>query len=220
MSESKMLRSLVDAHRLPIDPDGLSESLGSAISEEKADLHAGRTRNTEIRIERVWKRLFPERSRGELERIALEYELAVNPVWPMPGCRRCIEYLGRLQMTLGLVSNAQFYTPLLFHALLGADPIGLGFTPGICLYSYVHGIAKPDPSLFEIAAARLSRMGIRREETLMVGNDLINDIEPAMRTGFLAVLFGGELPGSPVRPTARISRLGDLKELIEGAPRP
>ncbi len=212
-----MLRSLVRTHRLPVPPEAVSDRLTAAIEHERARLRARGVPHPEVRIERIWAKLFPGRGREELRRIAVEYELVVNPVWPAPGCRRLLGYLRGLPVALGLISNAQFYTPLLFHALLGADPAGLGFSSRLCLYSYTLGTAKPDPALFETAAARLADIGVRREETLVVGDDMASDIEPAVRLGFLTVLIGSVSPGTAAPPHAWISRLDSLRSLIEDA---
>ena len=61
------------------------------------------------------------------------------------------------------ISNAQFYTPLLFEAFWGVTDRRLGFARDLRLYSYRQGRAKPSPALFELARARLRRRGIERE---------------------------------------------------------
>jgi putative hydrolase of the HAD superfamily len=48
------------------------------------------------------------------------------------------------------------------------------------------GIAKPDPGIFQIA---LDRLGIRAEETVMVGDSWANDIVGARRAAIRAVWF-------------------------------
>ena len=59
---------------------------------------------------------FPEK---HLIALATEYECRVNPVWPMPGARDCLRELAGAGLALGIVSNAQFYTPPMLQALLG-----------------------------------------------------------------------------------------------------
>jgi putative hydrolase of the HAD superfamily len=213
---------LIREHGLGVAPGELSDSLRRAIEEERASLRSKGIGHPEVRIERIWAKLFPGRGKEELELLALAYELAVNPAWPMPGCRRLLGALRRRGLVLGIVSNAQFYTPLLFRALLGGAPEELGFS--VCVYSYDHGLAKPGTALFELAAGRLERLGIGRAETVTVGNDPANDIAPAARCGCMTVLLSNERPahaaespaaaGSP--PDAVIGRLGDLETLIQG----
>lgn len=127
-----------------------------------------------------------------LERLAIEYECRANPVWPMPGLRECLAALARRGLSLGIVSNAQFYTPLLFAALLGATPEQLGFDPTLEHYSYQYGQAKPGLTLHRRAADSLAQHEIKPSEALYVGNDMLNDIYPAGRLGFRTALFAGD----------------------------
>jgi putative hydrolase of the HAD superfamily len=103
--------------------------------------------------------------------------------------------LGRLAsagIPLGIVSNAQFFTPLLFNAFLGQSHEALGFLPSLCVYSFLEGIAKPSPLLFRKAAGALAAVGIRAQETLYMGNDMLNDILTAKQAGFRTALFAGD----------------------------
>jgi putative hydrolase of the HAD superfamily len=227
-SSGEDLARLIRRHGLNATPSELTASLERAIAEEWASLRSRGIAHPEVQIERLWGKLFPERGEEERKSLAVAYELAVNPVWPMPACRRLLRSLRRRGLVLGIVSNAQFYSPLLFQALLGGGPEELGFSPSVCIYSYEHGMAKPQGTLFELAAGRLERLGIPRTETVMVGNDRENDVIPAARCGFMTVLLSGDRlargPESPavarVPPDAVIGRLGDLEALIEGAARP
>ena len=124
--------------------------------------------------------------------LAVEYEVRVNPVWPMPGMRQCLNQLCQAGIVLGVVSNAQFYTAELFPALLGQEMDDLGLDPDLQFYSYQHERAKPDTYLYELARRALARRGIGSEETLYVGNDMLNDMLPASKLGFHTALFAGD----------------------------
>ncbi len=127
-----------------------------------------------------------------IERIAIEYECLVNPVWPMPGLKDVLKKLVR-RLHLGIVSNAQFYTPLLFPALLGRTHTQLGFKEDLCFWSYRRLEAKPSASLFIALKNSLKKSyNIIPAETLYVGNDLLNDILPASELGFRTALFAGD----------------------------
>ena len=111
----------------------------------------------------------------------------------MPGAREIIEVLRGRGMHLGIVSNAQFYTPLMIEALLGAAPEHLGFEPEISVWSWKENEAKPSPRLFEAALAHLrGREGIPAEQVLYVGNDMRNDIRPSKELGCATALFAGD----------------------------
>jgi len=130
--------------------------------------------------------------RGPSRELALHYELAVNPVYPMPHAAETLKKLAAADTKLGIISNAQFYTPLLFHAFFNGSPEALGFDPALLIYSFKEREAKPSPRLFEKARAQLAREKIKPEETLYIGNDMRNDIGPAAGTGFKTVLFAGD----------------------------
>ena len=124
--------------------------------------------------------------------LALRYELANNPVYPMPHAETALRSLAAKGYTMGIISNAQFYSPLLFNAFFNASPAGMGFDPDLLIYSFEEREAKPSPRLFTIARERLNLQGIKPEETLYVGNDMRNDIVPAAEAGFKTALFAGD----------------------------
>jgi len=157
-------------------------------------------------------------------RLALEYEVRVNPVWPMPRLTECLGDLRRAGLRLGIVSNAQFYTPELFPALLGRPVEAWGFEPELQFYSYNYRRAKPDEFLYHQARDCLASRGVRPDETLYVGNDMLNDIQPAAACGFRTALFAGDSrslrrrEGDPrvagVTPDLVLTELTQLTQLI------
>lgn len=158
-----------------------------------------------------------------IERLALSYECRTNPVWPMPGFPRIIADL-RPRMRVGIVSNAQFYTPILLEEL-GRSPLDrLGVEPDLCAWSFEHGVAKPSPALLGKLVERLFRDGIRPHEIAVVGNDASKDIAPARWLGVAGILFAGDrrslrYDGEAVadpnaRPSAIIRDLRSLPDLL------
>jgi putative hydrolase of the HAD superfamily len=148
--------------------------------------------------------------------IAVRYELAVNPVYPMPHALETINALALKGITLGIISNAQFYTPLLFDAFFNKSPPELGFDPALLVYSYKEREAKPSLRLFEMAKTRLVKKKIAPEDTLYIGNDMRNDIDPAAKAGFRTALFAGDRRSLRVREqkTAPDFIIKDLQALI------
>ena len=81
---------------------------------------------------------------------------------------------------LGIASNAQAYTLRELTEALATHALGMDlFESRLCFWSFEHGFSKPDPHVFQILTARLSALGIPPRDTLMVGDRLGNDIEPA-----------------------------------------
>lgn len=156
----------------------------------------------EVEIVDVWKQtlarlvasgvLPPAAEQIDVSRLALEYEIRANPVWPMPGLTDCIQRLRVRGLRLGILSNAQCFTPGLFPALLGQTLEELGFDAGLQWYSYQYGRAKPDVWLFEQARAALAEREVAAAQVLFVGNDLLNDVWPASQVGFRTALFAGD----------------------------
>ena len=124
--------------------------------------------------------------------LSLSYELRTNPVWPMPDAARCLTELAGRGVQLGLVSNCQWFTALLFSALLGGEPEAFGIATDLQFSSYRCGQAKPGDYLFRQAAESMGARGIQPEHVLHVGNDMLNDVLPAAKMGFLTALFAGD----------------------------
>lgn len=134
----------------------------------------------------------PPPEQVDLELLALTYESRTNPVWPMPHAGDCLSVLRDAGLTLGIVSNAQFFTPPLFPALFSRDLSELGFDADLCFFSWRFGVAKPSPQLFGLAVEALQRRGISPGKALYVGNDMLNDVAGAARVGFRTALFAGD----------------------------
>jgi len=192
----------------------------------------------EVDILAVWSSVLEElRTRGLIEReesdvsflrkLAVEYEVRSNPVWTMPGCRECLEFLRESGFHLGLLSNAQFFTPELFSALLDADLCDLGLRDDLLLFSYHSQRAKPGLFLFERAREILARLGVDAGATLYIGNDMLNDVYAAAQIGFRTALFAGDERSLRLRrEDSRLAGISpdlvltDLLQLLQCLPRP
>jgi putative hydrolase of the HAD superfamily len=181
----------------------------------------------EVEISRVWKNVLQKFQTLEILEadddpqkilsLAVEYECRVNPVWPMPGALETIEFLKNRSVRLGIVSNAQFYTPLMMEALFGKTLEELGFEKELCVFSYKALKAKPDIELFQTLETDLSK-------ALYVGNDMLNDIWTATQAGCRTVLFAGDKRSLRLRekdkrckkliPTAIVDDLRQITEMV------
>ena len=188
--EEERIRSLLEPFGKDASPADLTELFTRAVKAEHAKLRAG-TDWPEIDVRKIWANIL-HISEDAAAEPALRFELAVNPVYPMPGLAQMLESLKETRAPLGIVSNAQFFTPLLFKAFLGAAPRELGFLPELCVYSWCEGEAKPSPRLFDKAAFALRDLGLSPGEALYLGNDMRNDIWGAHQAGFRTALFAGD----------------------------
>ncbi|MEA2012333.1 MAG: HAD family hydrolase [Verrucomicrobiota bacterium] len=132
----------------------------------------------------------------DFEKMAITFEFLNNPTFPMPGMKEVLEKLSKEGITLGIISNAQFFTPMIMSFFLSdhnniSQKIPL-FNNSLCVYSYEYGRAKPGIFLYEKSAAKLREHVILPENILYIGNDMLNDIYPAQQLGFKTALFAGD----------------------------
>jgi putative hydrolase of the HAD superfamily len=124
--------------------------------------------------------------------VALGFEYRTNTVWPVPGLREVLTELLDRQMTLGIISNSQFYTPLTFEALIGETTGDFGFDKDLQKWSYKEGIKKPSLRFYRTFTDELPAKNLAPGEVLFVGNDLFKDIVPAKNSGMKTALFVGD----------------------------
>jgi putative hydrolase of the HAD superfamily len=184
----------LDAGALPTGGHGL---LAELIHADHAQSRRRGVDHPEVDILAIWRQILEQRelfaTDAVLRRLALEYELRTNPVWPMPYLADVIGKLSARGLVLGVVSNAQFYTPLMLEAFLGQPLQKLGFDPDCCAWSYRQGVAKPSLSVYLPALRGLAeRHGIAPAQVLYIGNDMRNDVRPAQALGCRTALFAGD----------------------------
>lgn len=166
----------------------------------------------EVEIRNIWERVLlkladagqitpPVLSSNGLEELCIRHEVMSNPVWLMPNCRECLQELQSRGLSLGIISNAQFYTPLLFEALLEKSLQELGFEETLQIFSFEWQQAKPGLFLYEKAKERLADLDLSPDEVLYIGNDMLKDIYPAQKLGFKTALFAGDARSLRLRET-------------------
>lgn len=165
----------------------------------------------------------------EIRRMTFEFELYSNPVYPMPGMHDIILELSKRKVPLGIVSNAQFYTPQIMNFFLSGryrQVLEIDyFDPALTVYSFRMMKAKPDESLYRYLLLPLKeRYGLKPSQVLYVGNDMLKDIWPAGRVGFKTALFAGDKRSLRLRrdqpvvknvvPDFVITHLNQIKEIL------
>ncbi len=125
------------------------------------------------------------------------FENLSNTIYPMPGLKEVISRISESGIPLGIISNAQFYTPSILNFFLNdkisEEEFMPPFDPDITVYSYKYQRAKPDPFLFDIVSRKcFEKYSIKPEQILFLGNDMFRDIYPAHKAGFKTVLFAGD----------------------------
>ncbi|MCF8052641.1 MAG: HAD family hydrolase [Desulfobacterales bacterium] len=191
-TQGQKIERLVRKYRLARPPEELTEAFFEQIEAVHREKSKKGIEAPEVEIDRVWMAVLGIDDRSLARRFAVEYELIVNPVYPMPGAEKTLSGLHKKGVFMGIVSNAQFFTPWLFSWFFGNPPEGLGFDPELQIYSYRFGVAKPSTALFIAAARRLQHLGVSPDQALVVGNDMRNDVAAAQRAGFQTALFAGD----------------------------
>ena len=136
-----------------------------------------------------------------LRSIAIQFECAVNPVWPMPGMEQLLESLTHKGIPTGIVSNAQFYTPLMLESFTNQSLPELGFREELCVWSYRERLGKPSAELFDKMNDGLRKFGIAPGNAIYLGNDMLNDIWTADQAGLRTCLFAGDKRSLRLRET-------------------
>lgn len=209
------------------------------IKEKHEDKRQKGNKYPEVIIEEIFKKtleLFYKKqklsgniSNDIIRKLVFIFELASNKVWPMPNMKDILLKINNLNIPLGIVSNAQFYTPLIVNHFLNntydiTEEIQ-PFNSNLIEYSYKKQKGKPDTSIFENLLNNLkSKFEIEPEDSVYIGNDMLKDIYTAAACGMDTVLFAGDKRSLRLRendercknvnPTHIITDLSQLEGLL------
>lgn len=233
------LANAISASGLKLDP-GARELHGKLRETIRTHQEAGKEKRKdleypEIEIREVWedflKQLVAENLlSGEITvsgiaEIALRYELDTNPVALMPGFPGIMAFLREKNLPVSIVSNAQFFTPLILETLLDESLENTGFDLYTAVWSYLEREAKPSRDLYQLAAEKWkAHYRLSPDKLLYIGNDMRNDIAPARKCGFKTALFAGDQRSlrlreddplcQGVKPDRVLTHLDQLKDLL------
>lgn len=155
-------------------------------------------------IRQVWKKILAQMKRDELisfhesenlyESISIEFEGRMNPVWPMPNVVETLHHFKKEGYTQSIISNSQFYTPIVLEALTEQSLKELGFTDDLLHWSYVEQMKKPGLQFYEnyLKKIKIFDSDLNPENILYIGNDMLKDIYPAKTVGMRTALFAGD----------------------------
>jgi putative hydrolase of the HAD superfamily len=232
-SKASRFREAWDAAGIGTLPEGCSlwECYLDTIARFHTTEKRAGNRYPEVDIRRVWQEILGllgwqlALDDPDLLRLAIEVEVRSNPVWPMPGAFEVIQKIRETGRWIGIISNAQFYTPLVLEAFAGTSLSEMGITEAACQWSWEHGIGKPSVGLYEQSRDYWeSQHGLCPQEILFVGNDMLKDIMPAVKVGFRTALFAGDQRSLKLRlddercqgvsPDSVITTLADLLSML------
>ncbi len=192
----------------------------------------------DIDIIRIWQEIIEEAEKKQLLEVSgdesytdlvIVFEILSNQVYTMPGMVEILKWLNRQNIPLGVVSNAQFYTPVIMNYFMSGSLIKKmeieGFDPDLTVFSFTELRAKPDVFLFQKIVPKLKeKYNILPSEALFVGNDMVKDIYTAHKAGLKTALFAGDKRSLRLRendgrikniePDYVITELEQLKQIV------
>lgn len=160
--------------------------------------------NPEPDIRQVWEDVLTEMRNRKLvqfkpdlklyNQISVEFEARMNPVWPMPGVTETLLSFKEDGMIQGIISNSQFYTPIVLEALTGHSLNELGFTSSLLHWSFEEKMKKPGLEFYKRYLNKVAAFdpSIKPNQILYIGNDMLKDIWPAHTLGMKTALFAGD----------------------------
>ncbi|MEA3504511.1 MAG: HAD family hydrolase, partial [Bacteroidota bacterium] len=211
LDKSSIIKAL-DAGNYVIVSELLEEKLDDILWDYSKTIikHQNKIRSSEIPfpeidIKKVWAEiidLFINRNilattkNSNLEKFIVTFEILSNPVYAMPQMLETINYLANKKIPLGIVSNAQFYSPYIFNYFL-KNPLKEDdmppFDKDICVFSYKYSRGKPDIFLYnQLLPIFKNKYNIKPNEILFIGNDMHKDIFAASEAGMRTALFAGD----------------------------
>lgn len=246
---TKKLKKAFDAAGITIndslkDEHAVSYLILDALKKIINDHHEESKKNNipypEVEIREIWEKVLNHAKKNnyisientlDIYFLTLVFELVNNKVFPMPGMNEVISGLNKKNMPLGIISNAQFYTPVIMNYFitgqLKSDEYVVNFNNDLQFFSYKYKKAKPDTFLFDkVVPVLIEKYHIKGpHEILFVGNDLLKDVYPAQKVGIKTALFAGDKRSlrlrkddhkvKGVKPDFVITDLKQLFEIIE-----
>lgn len=158
--------------------------------------------------------------------ISVEFESRINPVWPMPGVKKTLQHFKKLEIPQGIISNSQFYTPIVLEALTDSSLSELGFHPNLLHWSFEEQMKKPGLTFYRNYLKKLTAFNsaLKAEQVLYIGNDILKDVWPAHTVGMKTALFAGDSRSlkwrkedprcKDLNPDLVITELSQLKEVL------
>jgi putative hydrolase of the HAD superfamily len=231
-SHIRLMGDTVDQERT------LNEILDAFIKDIK-DFHNRHRTNErpypEVDIQQIWEIILRQNhDKGKIELngktcircMTFVFEILSNPLYPMPGMQEVIRGLAARNIPLGIISNAQFYTPVVLNYFLSGrfeeEEVVDYFDPDLTIFSYQYKRSKPDLFLFQLLASSLEKKyGLKPEEVLFIGNDMQKDVYAGHITGFRTALFAGDRKSLRLRENMEVIRntrpdyiITDLRQLL------
>ena len=121
-----------------------------------------------------------------------------------PGALKCLKELSR-HFKIAILSNTESTTSKQLKKAL--DKAGIGDIGIEAFTSTSMGVKKPNQRAYQIV---LDHMQLGPDETIMIGNDLVEDVEGAQKAGLHTILFAKDEIDSKIKADVRVSRIDNV----------
>lgn len=126
--------------------------------------------------------------------ISVEFEARMNPVWPMSDAVDTLKHFQEKGFVQGIISNSQFYTPIVLEALTEHSLDDLGFEKKLLHWSFEENLKKPGLQFYRDFIDKLKNFdeSLTPSNVIYIGNDMLKDVYPAKELGMKTALFAGD----------------------------
>lgn len=174
---------------------------------------AGTARNgdvPEVDAIRNWRRVIDRLRQKEYEydealygnldeystKIAYFFHANLQGVATAPNAARTVTAIAQSPVRQGFLADAQSFTIAqmlrLFREEVTLPPLDELFDLNCWTLSFLEGVRKPSPSLYEAAVKQFAELGIAPGEVLHVGSRLRNDLAAAKSVGMRTALYAAD----------------------------
>ena len=193
---------LIARYDLDVTPASLHQTANRLIATYVKRLTKGQYLSGRELMESLWRRLctvFKLPSTGLNEFIDKTREFHRRFAQEVPGATNTLKELKAAGFSLGLVSQID-------SELMDVIVDELDFKEYMDVVASAEevGKARPDPAVISYA---VEKMGVKAEETVMVGDDIVSDIEPARKLGLTTILLAPQGTVGAVKADHRIDTL-------------
>lgn len=133
-----------------------------------------------------------------------------NNVWFEADLYETLDTVRRKGYRIGVISNACLYDEVFIDCFnkAGIDELIDSFT-----FSYYLKVGKPEMRIFEAA---MKKMLVNPNEAIMIGDNLLSDIEPTQKLGLKGIWYNKEKikNNTHIKPDIEINQIKDLLEYI------
>jgi putative hydrolase of the HAD superfamily len=111
LPEIEKINRLLTKYSILKSPQTLLDEFYRTIKARHRELRNRGVDFPEVKIDRIWMKVLSTDDTTVVRQFAVEFELIVNPVSPMPNLENMLSACRYRSQLMGIISNAQFYTP-------------------------------------------------------------------------------------------------------------